>query len=281
MKAVEAARIRLASKHATKIRNAMKASLDFNAITDDFFSTYQGVTQVTTEEGRAWAKIHIRIDNEPLLKVLRFAYADGYAIGQVSATAKYARAVGFTKAGKPNGKTMLQAMAVNWDTWKPGNRAAALLLQPPRGLASLLDSRMVTIHTIARTSWDRLGVKLADGLSKGLSKEKMAKSLLDVIADPERAQMIAVTEMARATSIANRDLYETSGVEYVEWLLAEGCDECKQNAEASPLPIDATFPSGDSEPPAHPNCMCDLAPYVVDTQNADSNTIDSSLSVTE
>ena len=277
MKKVEAARIRLASKHATKIRNAMKASFNVSQIVDDWFSTHPAGGETTTDEARTWAKIHIRTDSQPLNKVLRFAYADAYELGIVSATAKYAHAIGFKKADTPSNGDMARAVSVNWDTWKPGNKAAAALLNPPNGLAKLLDSRMTTISSIDRTSWDRLGIKLRDGLNAGLSKSNMANSLENVINDPERAQMIAVTEMARATSVANRDLYETSGVEYVEWLVAEGCDECKQNADASPIPIDATFPSGDSEPPAHPNCMCDLAPYVVDTQGMDAQAIDDSV----
>jgi len=65
-------------------------------------------------------------------------------------------------------------------------------------------------------------------------------------------------------------------VEQVEWLVAVGCEDCQDNADASPISIDDTFPSGDSEPPAHPNCMCSLAPYVVDTQGVNTDTTDSS-----
>ena len=71
--------------------------------------------------------------------------------------------------------------------------------------------------------------------------------------------MIAQTEMNRAVSIATRDRYESAGIQMVEWLTVDPCDECQENADASPISIDETFPSGDSEPPAHPNCMCALS----------------------
>jgi len=77
--------------------------------------------------------------------------------------------------------------------------------------------------------------------------------------------------MSRAVSAASRELYADSGVEQVEWLVAEGCDDCQENADASPIGIDDTFPSGDTEPPAHPNCMCSLAPYVVITDSSQEN----------
>jgi hypothetical protein len=56
-------------------------------------------------------------------------------------------------------------------------------------------------------------------------------------------------------------------VELVEWLVADPCDICEENESVSPIGIGETFPSGDTEPPAHPNCVCDIAPYVADTRN--------------
>jgi hypothetical protein len=103
------------------------------------------------------------------------------------------------------------------------------------------------------------------------SKEEMSRELErevdDLLFDSERALTIAQTEMTRAVTAASRELYEESGVELVEWLVAEPCDACQANADASPIRIDSVFPSGDTEPPAHPNCVCDLAPYVVDTRD--------------
>jgi len=267
LRPVEAARIRLAAKHADNIRKAMGQMYDAQKITSDFFETHPAGGQTTPTETRSWARTHIRPDHKPLLNALRFLYADAWVLGEKNALAQYGYAVGFKKADAPNPKDIAQAMAIDWKEWEAGNAAAAALLSPPSGLQSILDSRMTTISSIDQTSYDRLGTKLADALNQGLSKEDTASLISDVITDPARANMIAVTESARATCVASRDMYESFGVEYVEWLVAEGCEDCQQNRDAGPIPIDATFPSGDSEPPAHPNCMCDLAPYVVDTQN--------------
>ena len=267
MRPVEAARIRLAAKHADHVRKAMGQMYNAQKITADFFETHPAGGQTTPIETRSWARTYIRPDHKPLLNALRFLYADAWVLGEKNALAQYGYAVGFKKADAPDPKDIAQAMAINWKEWEPGNAAAAALLSPPSGLQNILDSRMQTISSIDQTSYDRLGTKLADALNQGLSKEDTASLISDVITDPARANMIAVTESARATCVASRDTYESSGVEYVEWLVAEGCEDCQQNRDAGPIPIDATFPSGDSEPPAHPNCMCDLAPYVVDTQN--------------
>ena len=117
----------------------------------------------------------------------------------------------------------------------------------------------------------RIGTILAAGLKEGVTPSDMAKQMQweidDLLDDPERALTIAQTETSRAVSIASRELYEESGVELVEWLVADPCDLCQENADVSPIGIGDTFPSGDTEPPAHPNCVCDIAPYVVDTRN--------------
>ncbi len=156
---------------------------------------------------------------------------------------------------------------INWDTWRAGNKPAALLLRPPRGLSDLLDRRNVTIQGVDRTTLDRLGTLLSRALAKGQTPKSVQSEVEDLLGDSERALGIAQTEMSRAVAVASRELYQESGVELVEWLVADPCDLCQENADVSPIRIDETFPSGDTEPPAHPNCVCDIAPYVVDTRN--------------
>jgi hypothetical protein len=159
----------------------------------------------------------------------------------------------------------VRALNINWDKWKPGNRAAANLVNPPGGLKRLLDQRKIRISEMSNTTLNRIGTRLADGLKQGVTRRQMAKLLSDVINDPERAVIIASTEMSRAVVQASKDLYRDSGVEMVEWLNSDPCDECQENLDVSPIPIGEEWPNGD--PPVHPNCMCDVAPYVVDTQD--------------
>ena len=154
---------------------------------------------------------------------------------------------------------------VNWDTWTPGNQAASALVKPKGGLQKLLDRRGIVLDGITDTKLNRIGTVLGQALAEGITPRAVSILVDQVINDPQQALVIAQTEMSRAVSVASRDLYETSGVEQVEWLVAIGCEDCQENADASPIGIDEVFPSGDTEPPAHPNCMCALAPYMVDT----------------
>ena len=266
----QGAKVRLAARRAKLMRDALRASIDVNAVVDDFFA--MGFTATTTvEETRAYASIHIRPDSKEMFNALQTIYVDSYTLGQDIAMSAIVKA----KINKAPTKADLQrAMGINWDTWKPGNRAAANLLKPSRGLSNLLETRGVTIQGINRTTLDRIGTILGRALAKGETPASIREELEDLLDDSDRALTIAQTEMSSAVSIASRELYQESGAELVEWIVADPCDLCQENADVSPIGIDDTFPSGDTEPPAHPNCVCDIAPYVVDTQDIGQDGLD-------
>lgn len=276
------AKIRLAAKDALLIQHAFSNYIDVNKVVNDWLDMGK-TSDVTTVEARQWARTNIYIDDSALSRALKIVYSDGYTFGQDMGATAIANAV-VHKAAKP---TRANARPpIKWKDWKPGNRAAANLLSPQRGLATLMDSRNVTLVGIRGTTLDRIGTQLAYALQRGLPpssvapaiegllaplREKIANELgADInkmLSDGERALTIAQTEMSRAVSVAAREQYQDSGVEMVEWLTADPCDACQENEDVSPIGINDEFPSGDTEPPAHPNCECSLTPYVVDTQN--------------
>jgi len=245
--------VRLAAKHADQICKGFKRAFDANEIVATFFAAHLGHGEVTTQEARSWANIHVVADKTALIASLIPLYADGWVLGEVA------------------GKYMLEEIkkavtggVIDWDTWKPGNAAASALIKPSGGLQKLLDQRAITIQGVTKTKLDRIGTVLGNALESGITPSDVAIMVDQVIDDPQQALAISQTEMSRAVSVASRNVYETSGVEQVEWLVAEGCEDCQENAEASPIGINEVFPSGDTEPPAHPNCMCSIAPYMSD-----------------
>jgi hypothetical protein len=256
------AKVRLAARRATLIRQALRQSVNISQVQEDWASAQPNAESMTTEQARQWARTNVRLDSEPLMNAFRTLYLESYLLGEDIAMNSIAKA----KINKAPTKQQLQrAVGINWDNWKAGNRAAALLVNKPRGLSTLLDNRGVTIQGINRTTLDRIGTRLANALAQGLPPSEV--DLSDFFDDSERALAIAQTEMSRAVATASRQLYEESGVELVEWIVADPCDLCQENADVSPIRIDDTFPSGDTEPPAHPNCVCDISPYVVDTRD--------------
>ena len=261
----------LAVRHVRSIRAGVAAMYDVEQIIKDWFALQDPIdsdvqnTPVDTvnQMARDWVKVHAtKVDTERLNLALGRLYADASILGNDITLYELARAVGLRKAA-PSKKDLSNALQTDWKNWTPGNRAAARLLEPPNGLKRLLDARGVRIQEIGSTSLSRIGTALADGLRAGATRREVGKVINDILQDAERALTIAGTEMSRAVIQSSRDLYSESGVEQVQWLVADPCDECQENLDQSPIGIDEEWINGD--PPVHPNCMCDIAPYVVDT----------------
>lgn len=249
--------IRETAKNATKVRKAFNASMNGDAITKSWLETHPTGGSVSPQLARDWALAQVQVNKKPIELALSRIYADGYVLGEKVAKARLLGLMVNKSVG---------ASVVDWSNWVPGQTSAAALLKPKGGLRSLLATRKITItDDVVHTKLDRIGTALATSLEKGMSPYQTAQMIDAIINDPQHAMVIARTEMSRAVSIATRDRYETAGVEQVEWLVAEGCDDCQENADASPIGIDETFPTGDSEPPAHPNCECAIAPYFDDS----------------
>jgi hypothetical protein len=132
----------------------------------DFFAQYAGRTEIKPEELREWSKVHVRVNSQPLNEALRTLYVESYALGQDMALSGVAKAK-VNKAPSTLQQLRNAVSVTNWDTWRAGNKPAALLLRPPRGLSDLLDRRNVTIQGVDRTTLDRLGTLLITCARKG------------------------------------------------------------------------------------------------------------------
>ena len=260
-------RMQVAVRHVRSIRLGIKDMFSVQDILDSWYSLHHpdahSQMTVTTQQARDWARMYVnKVDTERLNSALGRLYADAWVLGEDITAYELARAVGLRKAA-PNKDRLTNALQTDWNKWRAGNRAAAALVKPPNGLKRLLDGRGVKIQGMGNTTLNRIGTALADGLNRGVTRREMAGLVDDIINDPERALTIAGTEMSAAVVQSSLDLYAESGVEQIEWLVADPCDDCQENLDQSPIGIDESWINGD--PPVHPNCMCDIAPYVVDT----------------
>ncbi|NUQ98855.1 MAG: phage portal protein [Streptomyces sp.] len=187
------------------------------------------------------------VDLIAALAMIAEIQAEGYAIGNLSSLA-----------------VLSGSAAVDWSAWTPGDAEAARLVLDENGrngLVLLLDRAGVNISSIAANRMDALAKALSDALARGDSADTLARALRGILDDPKWAEMVAVTELARATSAASLDTYQANGVAQVDWLIApSACPMCQENADASPIPTGAAFPSGDVMPPGHPRCRCSLSP---------------------
>lgn len=123
---------------------------------------------------------------------------------------------------------------------------------------------------ITEATRDMIRDTITTVLEQNQGSDTIIQSLQDDHAfSPARAEMVSRTEVAGVNSRAAMDTYHaarSAGVSVrKEWLLGPApCDICQENADAGPIELDDDFPSGDSEPGAHPNCECAVAPVVDD-----------------
>jgi hypothetical protein len=150
---------------------------------------------------------------------------------------------------------------IDWSKWQPGDRAASLMLRRPQAFQKILDQTNASIRGMTKTSITDIGNALADSIDLGLDAERAAVLIGRHVASPARALTIAITEQNRVMSIATIQRYREAELEKMEWHVSDPCDKCAQNAGVE-VQIGNTFPSGATQPPAHPHCRCVLLPVI-------------------
>jgi len=202
----------------------------------------------------AWSWLESRGFAKPIRdaiqRVLTNIWTEGFAVGRESA-----REMADPAYGSPF-----------WDNWEPGDPDAARLTAGP-GLQKLLQSYgIATIRSVHRTRMTQLASVLADGFTKGDSPDQIAKDIEPVLRAPQRARMIAVTELARATTQAAIAEYREAGFEGKSWSVTgippdnRVCPRCKKNGAQGSIPMSQPFDTGDEFTPAHPECRCAILP---------------------
>jgi 2'-5' RNA ligase len=132
-----------------------------------------------------------------------------------------------------------------------------------------------------------LAVK-ACGFIQNTTRDQLATAILNAMEDGGDANTIKLTVDVRLIDMADarsfgigqfetdqsyffgvKDVWALNGIPEKVWVTsgdpdphagASGATPCRDNAYASPIPIDDTFPSGDDIPPAHSRCVCSVEP---------------------
>ena len=128
-------------------------------------------------------------------------------------------------------------------------------------LAELQSRAHIVIKGITDTQFERINAAVTEAVKGGVPMAETINRVNDIVNDPSRAALIAVTELARASTAARRATWQRNHVPRVAWHHQPGaCDECMQNAAASPIGLGDSWPSGDV--PVHPRCRCVEMPVV-------------------
>jgi 8-oxo-dGTP pyrophosphatase MutT (NUDIX family) len=112
---------------------------------------------------------------------------------------------------------------------------------------------------------DLIETALVDGWTPAQLQDAIVSSRLF---SPDRADLIARTELALANTQGNLAAWRRSGVvRGKQWLMSNDHDQddiCDRNSEAGVIALDESFPDGSDGPPAHPGCQCVCVPVVHD-----------------
>jgi HK97 family phage portal protein len=126
-----------------------------------------------------------------------------------------------------------------------------------RSINEFIDTRAQFFSkSVNETTSNSLIQSLQEGLDNGESMEDMMSRVKEIytFANDVRAKVIARTEISASANYGKIELYKQAGIEKIKWYnLDPESEECKMNA-GEVREIGEEFPSGDTEPPAHPNC---------------------------
>lgn len=131
----------------------------------------------------------------------------------------------------------------------------------PIELAALLDQAGAAFQAISQSMGSQIATVITGMMLHEESTEDIAKAISGLLARPDRAHMVAVTETTRALTTAAYWIYGAWGVEQVEFLATDDrlvCPLCIENEEQGPIPITDRFLNG--APPVHPRCRCAVLP---------------------
>jgi hypothetical protein len=252
---------RIAAKNALKIMAALRQTFDAKAVYEQYLSTQPNKSNNPAQDrarARAWAIMNVTPNMQAMNTVMQRVLAEGYATGEAFADEQLRIAEELKKADD---------IYMDWANWKPGDRAAALLLRPPDAFQRLLESQGIALKDMSQTTVRDIGNAVADAIDLGMSAERSAKNIMRQVASPARALSIAITEQNRAISYATIERYKQGGLQQMEWEVSDPCKICAQNANQV-VQIGQPFKSNDTQPPAHPHCRCVLLPVIPDFGDA-------------
>jgi hypothetical protein len=285
MRPVDKAQDRIGRKHAVAVRQALAKS--WNA--DQLIRAWREASAQslwTRQQTADWVKVHVRFDDKPMMTALANLYAEAVVFGRDAAEYEL-RKVGVKRRGKSvqidkaDDEPKVSGFNFDWANWTPGNLPAALLVNPPAGLAKRLADRHLLITGVNETTTNRIGTVLAEGLAAGInpvdvatgvagelidSRTDWAATLEDRLKqiddDVKRAEVIARTEMGRAVFDEKLERYDDMGVQEIQWITVSPCDECAE-IDQEVVPIGESFSNGwTSVDDSHPNCNCTIAPVI-------------------
>lgn len=120
--------------------------------------------------------------------------------------------------------------------------------------------------SINETTKDKLFSAIKEGIDNSEDLESISERVAGVYDDAinYRTDMIARTEVSASSNFGAVEAYKQAGITEHEWKVVNPeDDDCIIN-DGAVVKIGEAFPSGDTESPIHPNCVCTTLPVFND-----------------
>jgi hypothetical protein len=142
--------------------------------------------------------------------------------------------------------------------WEAGQQAAGEEVHPQIAADRIARMSSTWLNQVTQTRIQQIAAILAAGGTAAA----LTAAIAAMLGSAPAALMIAITEVTRAMNAAALEAYRKAGVNKVRWVTrsAHPCPICLANEAAGGRHLGEPFPSGDTAPPAHPNCQCVLIP---------------------
>ena len=201
---------------------------------------------------RQAAMQYLNFDPSELDAVLRDIYGDGWLVGTSAAVTE----LGANATFPPGMATVMGSF--DWSTWAPGNPEAAAQVTSG-GLNDLWDAAGITARGIGQTTLREIGTSIGAVIASGGTWRQASDAVQQVISDPARSDLIAITETNRAYVAASLDTYTANGADGFNWVAYDdACEECQAEEDANPHDL------SDDGPPEHPSCRCTVEAVFAD-----------------
>jgi len=253
---------RIAAKNAVKIKGALATTVNPRQVVQAYLDSNPLISDNATMDNvyaRSWAMVHIQPKTEALKKAVERTIVEGWVTGEKAANSMIRSEI--IKKGLTVQEIVDNPSVDVWAGWEPGDEISAALLERKYGLDVLLTQSNKTIKDITRTQLDEIGTQLATGLREGLTIDEMASAVRGVVNNPAKALSIAMTEVSRATNYGAQNRYREANIQKNQWSGIDPCNVCAEN-DGVIVGVGEVFPSNNTQPPAHPNCLCTLLPVI-------------------
>ena len=175
--------------------------------------------------------------------------ADGYLIGAASAAA------------------MADGTQADTGQWQPGDTQSAQDQAESLGVGTGMAAQQATASQQAALIADSYAFAMAGVLvtaaATGMAGAAAGAAVVSVLADKAVASKAVAGRVLGAIGTAAKNLYMSRGIQNGMWVTendAKVDPVCAANQAAGSIQMGSPYPSGDTQPPAHPNCRCVLLP---------------------